>query len=148
MRVDDRQHAEDIASDVFIKFISAVGTLRGPRHSLRGWLFKVARNEVNPHYGKIRQFPMIALDDWLQEPDRDTDDLETQFIRSITAERTRQALKTLAQDQQEVLILRFAEALDLQTTADVMGKSVSAIKSLQFRAIDTLRRILAPHYYL
>jgi DNA-directed RNA polymerase specialized sigma24 family protein len=32
--------------------------------------------------------------------------------------------------------------LSLRETADIMGKSVSAIKSLQFRAIDTLRSIL------
>jgi len=49
----------------------------------------------------------------------------------------------LAPDQQEVLILRFGQMLSLQDTADSMGKSVSAIKSLQFRAVDTLRRLLA-----
>ncbi|MEP7285572.1 MAG: sigma-70 family RNA polymerase sigma factor [Chloroflexota bacterium] len=142
LHIDDEQQAEDIASDVFIKFMDTVGTFRGPHQSLRGWLFKVARNEVNHHYGKIRRFPMTALEEWLQEPDLESDDLETQFIRSVTVERTREALKMLARDQQEVLILRFAEALDLQTTAEVMGKSISAIKSLQFRAVDTLRRIL------
>jgi DNA-directed RNA polymerase specialized sigma24 family protein len=41
-----------------------------------------------------------------------------------------------------VLILRFGQRLSLQETADIMGKNVSAIKSLQFRAVDTLRSIL------
>jgi RNA polymerase sigma-70 factor, ECF subfamily len=40
------------------------------------------------------------------------------------------------------LVLRFGQALSLQETADIMGKSISAIKSLQFRAVDTLKRIL------
>jgi len=41
-----------------------------------------------------------------------------------------------------VLILRFGQRLSLKETADIMDKSISAIKSLQFRAVDTLRQIL------
>jgi DNA-directed RNA polymerase specialized sigma24 family protein len=39
-------------------------------------------------------------------------------------------------------VLRFGQMMNLQDTAESMGKSVSAVKSLQFRAIDTLRRLL------
>jgi len=55
----------------------------------------------------------------------------------------RRVLAMLAPDQQEVLILRFGQMMSLQDTAESMGKSISAIKSLQFRAVDTLRRLLA-----
>jgi RNA polymerase sigma-70 factor (ECF subfamily) len=83
---------------------------------------------------------MTTLDDWIPEP---TDnDPEVQFMRSVDIERARQAIRMLAADQQEVLILRFGQMLSLQETADVMGKSTSAIKSLQFRAVNTLRSIL------
>jgi DNA-directed RNA polymerase specialized sigma24 family protein len=41
-----------------------------------------------------------------------------------------------------VLILRFGQMLSIQATADIMEKSVSAIKSLQFRAINALRAAL------
>jgi RNA polymerase sigma-70 factor (ECF subfamily) len=46
-------------------------------------------------------------------------------------------------DQQEVLVLRFGQALSLEETADVMSKSVAAIKSLQLRAVNALRQILS-----
>jgi RNA polymerase sigma-70 factor (ECF subfamily) len=49
----------------------------------------------------------------------------------------------LVPDQQEVLLLRFVESLNLQETADVMNKTTSAVKSLQFRAIESLRRLLS-----
>ena len=140
LKVDDRHLAEDIASDVFTKLIDNMGTRNGPRQSLRGWLFRVARNEIHRHYGKIRQFPTATLDEWL--PSSAEGDLELEFIRSVNAERARQALQTLGDDQQEVLILRFGEGLNLQETADIMGKSTSAVKSLQFRAGNALRRIL------
>lgn len=139
LRVGEAMLAEDLASDVFVKMVNAFRGHNAPRHSLRGWLFKVARNEIYAHYGKVKQFPTETLDDWLPSGD---DDAEARFIASLTAERARRALGMLAPEQQEVLILRFGQTLDLQETADIMGKSVSAIKSLQFRAVNTLRSIL------
>jgi RNA polymerase sigma factor (sigma-70 family) len=140
LRVDDKLFAEDIASDVFTKLIDTIGTRQGPRHSLRGWLFRVARNEIHRHYGKSRRFSSETLDEWL--PAESDSDLELDFIRAMNVERARQALQMIGPDQQEVLILRFGEGLSLQETADIMGKSTSAVKSLQFRAVNALRRIL------
>lgn len=141
LRVGDIASAEDIASDVFVKFVGALKGRSAPRKSLRGWLFQVARNEINDHYGKDKQMPVATLDDWLPAAGDDSDP-EARFMQTINSERVRQALRMLAPDQQEVIIMRFGQALSLQETADVMDKSVQAIKSLQFRAVSTLRDIL------
>jgi RNA polymerase sigma-70 factor, ECF subfamily len=140
LRINDAGLAEDIASEVFVKFIKAVRSRKAPDRSLRGWLFRVARNEIYQHYGKTRQFPTTTLDEWMPVAE---DDLETGFIRSMSIDRARSALRMLAAEQQEVLILRFGQMLSLEETADIMNKSVSAVKSLQFRAVNTLRHILA-----
>jgi len=137
-RVDDPAVAEDLTSEVFIKLLSALQSSAAPADSLRGWLFRVARNSLYDHYQ--RPVPTTSLDEALPlAADADT---EAQFIRATEVERVQHALRTLAVDQQEVLILRFGQMLNLEATADSMGKSVSAIKSLQFRAINSLRRAL------
>lgn len=137
-RVDDPAVAEDLTSEVFIKLLSALQSSAAPADSLRGWLFRVARNSLYDHYQ--RPVPTTSLDEALPlAVDADT---EAQFIRATEVERVQHALRTLAVDQQEVLILRFGQMLNLEATADSMGKSVSAIKSLQFRAINSLRRAL------
>jgi len=137
-RVDDPAVAEDLTSEVFIKLLSALQSYAAPADSLRGWLFRVARNSLYDHYQ--RPVPTTSLDEALPlAADADT---EAQFIRATEVERVQHALRTLAVDQQEVLILRFGQMLNLEATADSMGKSVSAIKSLQFRAINSLRRAL------
>ena len=142
IRVGDAQMAEDLASEVFLDFVAALkGRNPPPERNLRGWLFRVARNKIYDHYGKNRQLPTTTLEDWL--PDTSDENPETHFIHSLNLERARDALHMLAADQQEVLILRFGQMLNLQETADIMGKSVSAIKSLQFRAIERLRSILS-----
>lgn len=137
-RVDDPAVAEDLTSEVFIRLLSALQSSAAPADSLRGWLFRVARNSLYDHYQ--RPVPTTSLDEALPlAVDADT---EAQFIRATEVERVQHALRTLAVDQQEVLILRFGQMLNLEATADSMGKSVSAIKSLQFRAINSLRRAL------
>lgn len=140
LRVEDRQVAEDLTSDVFVKLAEAVRGRNAPRHSLRGWLFQVARNVLHDHYRQNRGVTTEALEEWIPAPMED--DLETQLIQSISIERARQALRMLAPDQQEVLILRFGQNLSLQETADIMGRKSNAIKALQFRAVNTLRQIL------
>jgi RNA polymerase sigma-70 factor (ECF subfamily) len=140
LRVGDSSIAEDLASEVFLKFVGALRGRSAPRISLRGWLFRVARNELHAHYGETLRFPTTTLDEWF--PANSDTDPEVQYIQNLNIERSRHALRMLAPDQQEVLILRFGQALSLQETADIMDKSVSAVKSLQFRAVDTLRQIL------
>jgi len=138
LRVDDRVLAEDLASEVFVKLVIAFQNNNAPRQSLRGWLFRVARNAIYDHYGQQQQFPTETLDEWLPAED----DLESQVLQTLDAGRARQAIRMLADEQQEVLILRFGQGLSLQETAAIMDRNVGAIKSLQFRAVNTLRQIL------
>lgn len=140
LRVDDRAQAEDLASEVFVKLVESLRGRNAPQHSLRGWLFRVARNQLNDHYGHRRNVSTEALEEWV--PASADTDPEVQFIQTISVERARRALRMLAPDQQEVLILRFGQNLSLQETADIMGRNLAAIKSLQFRATATLRQVL------
>lgn len=141
LRVDNKEEAEDLASEVFFKMIKAFRGRQAPRHSLRGWLFKTARHVLYDHYGSRQKFTPEALDEWL--PADNDPDPETQFIRKLDIQRAQAALRRLSLDQQEVIILRFGQLLSLKETADIMGKQVNAIKALQLRAINSLRRILA-----
>jgi RNA polymerase sigma-70 factor (ECF subfamily) len=138
-RVDDAHLAEDLTSDVFIKFLSALQSPNAPRHSVRGWLFRVARNALYDHYN--RPVTNGDLDEELPAPPEE--DAEAQLMHTLDVERVQRALRMLATDQQEVLVLRFGQMMNLHDTAESMGKSVSTVKSLQFRAIDTLRRLLS-----
>jgi RNA polymerase sigma-70 factor (ECF subfamily) len=51
-------------------------------------------------------------------------------------------MRRLTPDQQNVLTLRFGNGFSLEQTAKIMGKSVNAVKVLQFRATASLRRVL------
>lgn len=140
LRVGDAHTAQDLTSEVFIRFIKALKRETAPHTSLRGWIFRVARNLIYDHYGQEQELPVNTLDQWLAA-DSDTEP-EVQALRNIQMERARRAISMLAPAQQEVLLLRFDQQLSLQETADIMDKQVNAVKALQFRAVNTLRQIL------
>lgn len=140
LKTGDATLAEDIVSDVFVKLIRSLGTNSAPRSHLRGWLFRVARNEIATHYQKADKVNVIHLEEWMPAPTETNPDQVIGDVLDI--HRMRHAMRMLNDEQQEVLILRFGQRLSLKETADLMDKSISAIKSLQFRAVDTLRQIL------
>jgi RNA polymerase sigma-70 factor (ECF subfamily) len=140
LKVGDARLAEDIVAEVFVKLMRAAGTHSAPRQSLRGWLFQVARHEIARAVGRNARIKTIALEEWMPDPTQPNP--EVTLSTSLDIEHVRQAVLTLKPDHQEVIVLRFGQHLTLQETADIMGKSVSAIKSLQFRALDNLRDIL------
>jgi len=57
-------------------------------------------------------------------------------------EEIRWAMARLTQDQQHVLALRFSQDFSLEETASAVGKSINAVKVLQFRALAAMRRFL------
>lgn len=140
LKTGDPALAEDLVSEVFVKLIRALGTKSAPHSHLRGWLFRVARNEIATHYQKVDKVNIIHLEEWMPAPSETNP--ETRIGDLMEIHRMRHAIRMLNDEQQEVLILRFGQRLSLKETANVMDKSVSAIKSLQFRAVDTLRGIL------
>jgi RNA polymerase sigma-70 factor (ECF subfamily) len=137
LRVDDRAAAEDLASEVFVAFVTAIQNRKGPRNSLRGWLFRVARNLLHDHYNALTT---TALEEWM--PASADNDPEGKALLALDVDRARRAMRMLAEDQQQVLVLRFWQGLSLEETADVMGRGVGAVKSLQFRAVNTMRQFL------
>jgi len=139
LKVGDPAQAEDIVSDVFVRLLETLGTDRAPRSHLRGWLFRVARNEIAAQTSKRQALPLGDLEDRMPAPEANP---ETEVMGVFDVQRVRHALRMLTPDHQEVLLLRFGQRLSLKETAQLMGKSVGAVKSLQFRAVTTLRQIL------
>ena len=62
-RVGDRQTAEDLASEVFTRFLSSLRDRTAPQNTLRGWLYGVAARVVSDHYRKHYRAPQVELDE-------------------------------------------------------------------------------------
>jgi len=139
-RLGDSDAAEDAASETFVRLLEALRAGRGPRTSLRGWLFGTLRHIVDDHYrAAYARSNQASPAEAEAEGDAGPDDAVEADERQ---REVRQALRFLTSEQQHVLALRFGGEYSLEETAEMMGRKVNAIKALQFRALQSLRRQL------
>lgn len=140
-RVGDRHSAEDLVSEVFTRFLSALRERKSPQTTLRGWLFGVAANVVSDYHRRHYRAPHETLDESvMSEAAGPAEIAESQSLR----EDLRQAMMMLTEEQQSVLALRFGHELPIQEVARTLGKTEGSIKQLQARAIAALARRMAP----
>ncbi len=132
--------AQDVTSETFHKLLVALRDGGGPTDNLSAWLYRVAHNVVVDGYRHQPDEPPVPLDQApeIPVPGRQESRLEEQE----RVARARSALQRLTSLQQQVIGLRFLEGLSIQETAEVMEKTQGAVKALQYRATNSLRRIM------
>jgi RNA polymerase sigma-70 factor, ECF subfamily len=133
----DKEAAADLVQTAFLHALERRRQLVRPER-FRSWLFAIARNLC---LSDLRHRP-TPLDDFVEElPDPgggpDTDLEWEDDIRLV-----RQALRRMAPDHREVLILREYQDLSYDEIAEVTGSTVSAVKSRLFKARRELHALL------
>lgn len=139
-RLEDQSLAEDIASEVFLRLLDALEKRPASIRDLKAWLLGTAANLVHDHLRLKYRRPEEPLDK--REEISTGTGIEGTVEQSIERRRIRQTLQKLTLEQQHVLALRFSQELSIEETARIMGKSINAIKVLQFRALASIRRLL------
>jgi RNA polymerase sigma-70 factor (ECF subfamily) len=107
-------------------------------------LFGTVSNLVNDYLRSAYAHKVQPLDE--VTPLADGYHPEHSYELTWHAQQLRQAMQRLTPEQQHVLALRFAEEYSLEETASVMGKTITAVKQLQFRAVASLRRLLEERF--
>ena len=131
--------AEDLAGEVFQRLLVQFQARRGPDRHLKAWLFQVASNLVVDDSRRLVHRDHLELDEAVQASDVNVDE---QAQQAILAEHTRQAMQKLTPKQRSIILLKFVEGLENAEVARVLDMPVGAVKSLQHRALDALRRHL------
>ncbi len=131
---------DDLTSEVFLAVFAGLGSFRGDGPHFRSWVFTIAHRRAADHWRRAARTPAVAE---LQADDgAPVVSAEAEALDVLGEARTRQLLDGLSPDQRDVLLLRVVADLSLEQTADVLGKTVGAVKSLQHRGIAQLRAAL------
>lgn len=144
-RVGNRQLAEDLTSDTFLRALKRIGSFTWQGRDLGAWLVTIARNLVADHFKSGRYRLEITTGDVLdaEKEDRGPEGTpETAVVDHITNVTLLTAVKQLNPEQQECIVLRFLHGFSVAETAQAMGKNEGAIKALQYRAVRALARLL------
>jgi RNA polymerase sigma-70 factor (ECF subfamily) len=140
-RVGNRETAEDITSDVFVKTLMHLDPTR-EGHSIIAWLYRVARNAIADHWRRGMGVATVALDETqvIQPEQADVDETGQEDAQA----RATALLQQLPENYRAVLNYRIMQRMSLAETAQRMGTTVGNVKVLQHRAIKRaadLRRI-------
>lgn len=131
--------AEDCVSETFSRFLKGLNCGQGPDEHLQAYLYRIAHNWITDSYRKNTP-NMLELDETY--PADETRHPESQTELGLQKQELRKALRSLTPDQRQVIYLRFIEGWDIEEVAQSLGKPISAIKTLQHRAVGSLKRIM------
>jgi RNA polymerase sigma-70 factor (ECF subfamily) len=138
--------AEDIAQQVFVRVWKNAKRYE-PRAKFTTWLLKITRNLVFNELRRRSRHPQVPLQSESEEEERPLKDehavapdaslLERELQEAVDA-----AIANLPETQRMAVILRRYEELSYEEIAESLDQSVSAVKSLLFRARTELRESL------
>ena len=138
LKVSHREEAEDLTHQAFLKAWENIDQYNFKGYSFGSWLYRIAKNITVDYYRSLRtevsteeiselsveSFPFGSLD------------------QKIEWEGLVQGIRQLKDVEQDVLIMRFVEDLSPKEIAEVIGKSEGAVKVIQHRAVNNLKKVI------
>jgi RNA polymerase sigma factor (sigma-70 family) len=129
---------DDGANEVMARVVGRLEALAGGEAGLTAYVFTVARNfardDARRAHRRVRTDVTAHAPESAAPNDTALDVIANRSVVDL--------LRDLSREQREVLLCRVVADLSLGDTALIVGKPVSAVKALQRRAINTLRRRL------
>lgn len=147
MVVKDKQHADDIFQDTFIKVIH---TLRSGTYKEEGkfiqWVMRIAHNLVIDHFRKSRRIPFVetqndevSIFDNLRIYDESA---EERLITEQIYQDVRSMIDFLPPEQREVLVMRHYADLSFKEIAEQTNVSINTALGRMRYALINLRKLI------
>ncbi len=141
-RLFERQIAEDVTSDVFLKAVENIHRFKGNEQQFRNWLYRIATNAVNNYLRKTarRNRLLKVACEQANSPVADCVESADKLVL------LREAVFALRPRYQTIITLRFFENLKLTEIAEVLASSPGTVRSQLARALAKLRKVLAREF--
>ena len=146
--VQNQAVAEELAQEVFLRVYRSRESYE-PTAKFTTWLFRIATHLAlnSLRDGKGRRFEERLDDDSGDGPVRQVSDsrptVEQTMVYQARLDEVRRAVATLPEKQRAAVLMHKYEEMEYSQIAKVLNCSESAVKSLLFRAYETLRARLA-----
>ena len=140
-RTGNQQDAEDLTARTFHKALDHIKRFNNRGVPFSAWLYRIAHNLVaNWHRDRGRRRE-LALEDQAYVP-YGSGNPERLAEASEAREALLSAIRRLPDDRQQLILLKFSDALPNAQIGVIMGRSEGAIKSLYHRTLLALREDL------
>lgn len=146
--VQNQGVAEELAQEVFLRVYKSRESYE-PTAKFTTWLFRIATHLAlnSLRDGKNQRLEERLDDDSSEMPTRQVSDkrpsAEQALVNQVRVDEVRRAVATLPEKQRAAVLMHKYEEMEYSQIAKVLTCSESAVKSLLFRAYETLRARLA-----
>jgi len=128
-----QDEADDLAGEVFVKVMRSIGHQTG---SFEAWLYRVARNVIIDWFRYRKSRPETELSDAIMKT---TVNGKNGLAASTARIDVEMALAMMSEEHRELLTLKFVQGLTNEEIGEITGQNVSAIRGMQFRALQAMR---------
>jgi len=135
-RTENRAVAEDITSHVFEQALATIGRFEWRGLPVSVWLYRIASNAIADHWRERSRHSDEPVPD-VPDPG-EVEDIDRRIALYQEVER-------LPDLQRHVIRMRFAEAKSIREVAAALNRSEGAVKQLQLRALEKLRKSMGGH---
>ena len=139
-RTRNRDEAEDLTAEVFRKALENLSRFKWTGAPFGAWLLRISFNLIADRAKRAAREEGGA-------PREASSAAQTQQTLVEDAERSARLFRLvddLADDQRRVIMMRFAEEKSIRDIAGELGRSEGAVKQLQLRALENLRKKISP----
>ncbi|MDH5642650.1 MAG: sigma-70 family RNA polymerase sigma factor [Gemmatimonadota bacterium] len=152
--VRDRERAEDLAQETFVKALKALKTYR-PNYKFSSWIFKIANNTAIDSLRR-KELDTLSLDG---APDAVTSERQQGTALQVSHDgespleelearelgfQIEQAVATLRPEYRTCILLRHVEGYAYEEIGEIMNLPLGTVKTYIHRARSELREILSP----
>jgi len=143
LRAHGAREPEDVLGEVFVLIVRNLPRFEGGGREFRAWAFTIARNRLTDEWRREQRHPVDAASGDVITGHARSGNSEDDVMGDLADEHALVVLKGLSRAQRDVLFLRMFAGLGIQETAVVLDTTPGAVKSLQSRALATIRREMA-----
>ena len=139
--ISDVSLAEDLTAQTFLKALEAIGRYEDRGVPFIAWLLRITVNLAINHRKALKNGIHAQLPDQILDDDALSSPEQSCTMKS-EGERVWTKVRELPLEQRQVIVMRFMEDLAYSDVASVLGKSIGAVRVIQFRALHNLRNLL------
>lgn len=148
-KVSDRDVANDIFQDTFIKVIK---TLKSNSYNEEGkflpWVMRIAHNLIIDYFRKNKKMPLYRETEEFSVFSIMTDDtltIENQLIADQVEMDLQKLIEELPEDQKEVLVMRMYKDMSFKEISEITGVSINTSLGRMRYALMNLRKVIDKH---
>jgi RNA polymerase sigma-70 factor (ECF subfamily) len=142
VRCSDAELAEEVLGELWLRVVQHLPRFRipakGADQAFTSWLYRIARN-LSIDATRSKHKHVYGIPEMIESTEPLAED---QMVAEDERQLLEEALSTLTVEQREVILLRFHDDRTISEVAALTGRTETAIKGLQHRAVGALARAM------